>query len=71
MISHLQNRVSELNRQLADRQVLEQRLKQTEESLRNEVLQSEEQRAYIDMLKDQIDIRMKAIGLSFEADTNG
>ena len=55
MITHLQNRVSELTRQLNARQQIEQRLKQTEESLRNEVLQSEEQRAYIEMLKGQLD----------------
>lgn len=56
---------------MADRQALEQRLKQTEESLRNEVLQSEEQRTYIEMLKDQIDLNIKAIGLSFDADPSG
>lgn len=53
---------------MADKHSLEARLKQTEESLRNEVLQSEEQRAYIEMLKDQIDSKIKAIGLSFDAE---
>ena len=53
---------------MADKQTLQQRLKQTEESLRNEVLQAEEQRAYIEMLKDQVDQKIKAVGLSFEAE---
>ena len=53
---------------MADRQQLEQRLKMAEESLRNETLQNEEQRAYIAMLKDQIDNKIKQIGLSFEGE---
>ena len=52
LVAHLQSRVSDLTKQVAEKQVLAQRLKQTEESLRNEVLQAEEQRAYIDMLRD-------------------
>ena len=44
------------------------RLKQAEDALRNEVLQAEEQRAYIEMLKDQIDQKIKHIGLSFDSE---
>ena len=44
------------------------RLKQAEDALRNEVLQAEEQRAYIEMLKDQIDQKIKNIGLSFDSE---
>ena len=42
-------------------------MKQTEESLRKETLESEEQRAYIQMLKEQLSERISNLGISFES----
>lgn len=56
-----------MQHQVQAKSSMEARLKKAEESLRTEMIESEEQRAYIAMLKEQLGDKMVQMGMSFDS----
>lgn len=57
--------MKELNLQLKDHVAVKERLAKADQSLRDEILAGEEQRTYIDMLKQQVETKICQAGLNF------
>eukprot|EP00347_Sterkiella_histriomuscorum_P015674 403356124 len=68
--SILHQKIQDLQQQLHQKNDMKQRLSQAEESLRQETLQNEEQRAYIKVLRQNLEQKLNQEGLVFKNNAN-
>ena len=67
----INKRFDDMQGVLSQSHELKKRLQQAEESLRRETLNNEEQRAYIQILRDSLEVKLTQMGLSFKGATTG
>ena len=65
MVQTLLLRINELTQQNFQLSRQQDHAHQTEKMLRAEILHTEEQRAYIDMLKNNVESKIRQVGLNF------